>query len=269
MRGHTAPLRSLAFLSCGRQIVSSDMDETVWLWDLDNPDQHHVASYLRRGSLLTVSPDGLKVACPSGAAICLFDRQSGDILASLNMEDRFLLTLVFSPTGQQLAIGTGDENTVKLWNLHPGQPAISLEGHTKRVNCIAYSPCGQWIASGSDDKSVRLWRRQQPNETESWSCVSVVRGFFAFVCDIAWNPTGPMEFVTACWDGSVRVWRVSTCKGGGVVVRQLWGPNFRILCVADMILKDVIGLSPTNKTLLIQRGAVYSRSTPTMMDSEK
>ena len=32
-----------------------------------------------------------------------------------------------------------------------------LRGHLDEVKCIAYSSDGKWIASGGDDKTVRVW----------------------------------------------------------------------------------------------------------------
>jgi WD40 repeat protein len=33
-----------------------------------------------------------------------------------------------------------------------------LEAHSGPVRCLAFTPSGEWLASGSDDQSVRLWR---------------------------------------------------------------------------------------------------------------
>ncbi len=30
-------------------------------------------------------------------------------------------------------------------------------GHTKTILCIAWSPCGRFIASPSEDKTIRIW----------------------------------------------------------------------------------------------------------------
>ena len=37
------------------------------------------------------------------------------------------------------------------------QPYCTLEGHTSEVRSVAVSPDGSTIASGSDDRTVRVW----------------------------------------------------------------------------------------------------------------
>ncbi|KAG9063962.1 WD repeats region domain-containing protein [Linnemannia hyalina] len=245
---------------CCRWIVSIDRDNTVTLWDLDNTQQKHVL--IEKGGVggmniihLAFSATGHQLAVGTwGGTIWLFDAQSKGLKTSKSIH-RGISAISFSPDGQQLAAGTA-ECSIYLWGLQSEERAIELRGHTERAIRIAYSPCGEWIASRSRDNTVRVWRRRRlPGDTETWSCVSTLHCYFDIVHDIAWSPTAPLEFVTACRDESVRVWRVSS-DDEDVVVKLLWGTNLAVLHAEGLVLKGTTGLSPMQKELLVQRGAI-------------
>ncbi|KAG9063959.1 hypothetical protein KI688_004073 [Linnemannia hyalina] len=245
---------------CGHWTASVDRDSTVMLWENDNTNGWQVlmenGGRTReeiRCSAFRGSEYQLAVGAWNGDT-WLFDPQSKGQITSKSTH-WIIEVISFSPDSQQLAVGSID-GSIYLWGLQSDERAIKLKGHTRTVKRIAYSPCGEWIASGSEDNTVRVWRRRRsPGDTETWSCVSTVRGYFGAVRDIAWRPTAPMEFVTSCSDESVRVWRVSS-DGEDVVVKLLWGTNLVILNAEGLVLKCTTGLSPMQKKLLVQRGAI-------------
>jgi WD40 repeat protein len=277
--GHQERVSNMAYSPCGSWLIVASWSNIIRLWELhDNSteqqrtitqiDEKHNAAVCS----MAFSSTGRWVAVGSvSSQVRLFDPRSGEPGMSKTLVKGIPRALNFSPDGQQLAIGVSN-NSIYLWNVGRSEAAVvvedegfdtELDGHSGEIFSVAYSPCGQWIASGSGDRTVRLWHRQQVGAVESWPCITTIRSFFNIVYSVAWNPVHPMEFVTACLDGSIRVWRKSGGHGGdGVVYGLLWGTNTGMLCTEGLVLNDAAGLSPIHQKLLVQRGAAYCSQVP-------
>lgn len=94
-----------------------------------------------------------------------------------------------------------------LWRqAHAGRV---LAGHTAHLNRVVFSPDGQFLASGADDNTCRLW------DPKTGACLRVLAGHEPFggkvahVVDLAFSPDGS-RLATAGHEGTVRIWDPKT-----------------------------------------------------------
>ena len=64
--------------------------------------------------------------------------------------------LVFHSNMKQLISGSSD-GSVMIWNFKPAMRAFRFSGHKAAVHSVAYCPVTGLVASGSKDRTVRLW----------------------------------------------------------------------------------------------------------------
>ncbi len=177
---------------------------------------------------LAWSPDGSKIATASGdGTVQVWDAASG--------------TSIYTYTGHQNQNQNASVNAVawsldsttvysaatdiQVWKAVDGTKLFTYTGHSNNtIHCLALSPDGKSIASGSDDNTVQVWDANSGSHLATHTANGTVRS-------LTWSPDGA-RIASTVYD-TVEVWNstsgnlLNTYKGhsGNNVNAVAWSHN--------------------------------------------
>jgi WD40 repeat protein len=84
-----------------------------------------------------------------------------------------------------------------------GREMLVLKGHDNWIRSVAFSPDGQRIVTGSEDKTAKLWDAENGRE------LLTLKGHTNRVDSVAFSPDG-RRIATGSQDETARVWMVAS-----------------------------------------------------------
>jgi len=192
---HSSNVLSVAFSPCDRILASGDDDCIVKLWDIHTGTcLRPLAGHTSRIRSVVFTTDGkLLISGSADRTIKIWDWQTGACLKTLIGHTAPIETIAICPTfptpcpsdksaqphqtqaqqaqAQQTDVlaSSGEDGTVRLWNLATGDCFQMWQGHDRRVWSVAFAPDGKALASSSEDETIRLWN------AETGDCAGILR----------------------------------------------------------------------------------------------
>lgn len=235
---HTGYVQSVAFTPDGQLAVSASNDQTVLVWDTATGNVR--TTFKGHGSAVygaSLVADGkLVLSYEHNTVVKLWELATGKEVTTF----KGYSILGVAPHGKAFALRAPD-NSVKVFEGETGKEKSTLR-HEGFIGCLAFSPDGHTVATGSmiSADSLKFW------DLTSGAERAPPRGAAGSVIALAFAADGK-TLVTSTMEGAIRVWNTGTasdrlpaqspgyssvtfspdCKtlaltSGGVV--QLWDP---------------------------------------------
>ena len=140
---------------------------------------------------------GLLIVGFSSGVFGLWEMPAFTNVHTLSISQEKISSVAINPSGEWLAFGARKLGQLLVWEWQSESYILKQQGHFYDVNTLAYSPDGQYVATGGDDGKVKLW------DTRSGFCIITFSQHTASVSAVEFASQGQVLF-SASLDGTVR-----------------------------------------------------------------
>ncbi|GFZ21637.1 WD-40 repeat family protein [Actinidia rufa] len=213
-RGHVGPVYQISWSADSRLLLSGSKDSTLKVWDIRTQKlKQDLPGHADEVFAVDWSPDGEKVASGGRDRVLKlwmvfvpFSFGTDNIYPLLGEQMALERYNKMKGSAPERLVSGSDDFTMFLW-----EPAVSkhpktrMTGHQQLVNHVYFSPDGQWVASASFDKSVKLWNGI------TGKFVAAFRGHVGPVYQISWSADSRL-LLSGSKDSTLKVWDIRTQK---------------------------------------------------------
>ena len=256
------PLLFLASFVAADPAPTPDRFALQTVWHLPRP-----AGVDEWANSVQFSPDGKILAAGVGKEVRLLRADDGSLVRIIREPDTPLVGAVaFSPDGKLLATGRlkPQDKLGRLWHVEDGSVARQLEGGSRQVSQVAFSPVGSVLAVSGYGSGLDLWDWSTGRRLRSLGSDVPVGFCLAFSSEGAWIAVPRRRPNAAC------IWQVgdgrlvqTVGQQPGFVNTVAFSHNGRLLAVAGDAA-SVTAWNPSDGSHLfdLTAGLPEGRATP-------
>ncbi len=200
--------------------------------------------------------------------VCIWETATGRLVQTLKGTDvdkpatphtftSSLAQVALSPDGRFLATAGLREKVVRLFDVLTGKQVAKFTGHLGGVTCVAFSPDGSQIVSGSADTTLLLWdvrKYTQPLAKTSLDAAALERLWDDLASDDAARAFRAMDSLAAAGDQTVAMLRnklkPATLPAKEDVARLIRELDARLFAVRDKAHSELARLGELVETEL-------------------
>ncbi len=152
----------------GKRLLTGSNDRTAILFDFSSGEE--IRKFKGDNKSCTscfisaqFSPDAKQLTIGNYDTIFIWDVETGEKIKPMEGKRGRYGSASFSSDGKYLISSLYKECLV--WNARTGKLVIKISGHLKNIKSVQVSPTGNFILTGSDDHTAKIWKIPSGSET--------------------------------------------------------------------------------------------------------
>ena len=213
---HEKEITTLCYILKRNEIATASVDEKIKIWKISYK-KGEISLYKEltgHTDSITCLRDFEKLNCfcstSSDLTIKLWDTSSLKCIQTLKYHTKCILACCYNPTTKTEIFTAGEDLDILVWSTPKGIEEFhekkALKGHKKRISSLAFADEYDYLISGSDDKTLRIWDLKN---IEDITCIKVISDLMSQIDFLFYLDN---RLIVGCEDGVISFIKMNKLK---------------------------------------------------------